>query len=52
MAIVIDELVADVQAEPSTTESAKTASSSRQDRSDIPSELRRLASRAARVHAD
>ena len=51
MGVVIDEVIADVQPEPQASES-QPASPARQPRVDIASELRRVAVRAARVHAD
>ena len=52
MGVVIDELIADVQPEPRAAESQRAASSARQPRIDVASELRRVAARAARIHAD
>ncbi|MDO8356515.1 MAG: hypothetical protein Q7U76_09020 [Nitrospirota bacterium] len=52
MAVVIDEVVADVQSESPASEGQSPATTSRQPRVDVAVELRRLASRAARIHAD
>lgn len=52
MGVVIEEVIADVQPEPSAPERRQQASASRQPRTDVAQELRRLASRAARIHAD
>lgn len=52
MAVVIDEVIADVQQEPATSESRPQATGSRQPRPDVAAELRRVAVRAARIHAD
>jgi hypothetical protein len=52
MGVVIDEVIADVQSEPPASEGQSPSSTSRQPRVDVALELRRLASRAARLHAD
>jgi len=52
MGVVIDEVIADVQPESQLPESQSASSSARQPRVDVASELRRLAARAARIHAD
>lgn len=52
MGVVFDEVIADVQPEPPASESHASPSGSSQPRVDIVSELRRLAVRAARIHAD
>lgn len=52
MGVVIDEVIADVQPESQSSESQPASPSARQPRIDVASELRRLASRAARIHAD
>lgn len=52
MGVVIDEVIADVQPERQASESQPASSDVRQPRVDVASELRRLASRAARIHAD
>jgi hypothetical protein len=52
MGVVIDEVIADVQPEPQPSESQTTSLSARQPRVDVAAELRRVAARAARIHAD
>ncbi|MDP1769219.1 MAG: hypothetical protein Q8L74_10515 [Nitrospirota bacterium] len=52
MAVVIDEVIADVQSESPASEGQLSAATPRQPRVDVAMELRRLASRAARIHAD
>ncbi|HSN04181.1 MAG TPA: hypothetical protein VLS44_04315 [Nitrospira sp.] len=52
MAVVIDEEIGEVQPEPTAAESRPQATGSRQPRPDVAAELRRLAVRAARIHAD
>ncbi len=52
MGVVIDEVTAEVQPEPQALESPSASSSVRQPRVDVGVELRRLAVRAARIHAD
>jgi hypothetical protein len=52
MAIVIDEVIADVQPEPTSAESRPLAARTQPPRPDVVAELRRLAVRAARIHAD
>lgn len=52
MAVVIDEVIADVRSEPQASESQPPSSAPRQQRVEVVLELRRLASRAARIHAD
>lgn len=52
MAVVIDEVIADVQSEPAPAESRPQGRQAPTSRPDIAAELRRLATRAARIHAD
>jgi hypothetical protein len=52
MAVVIDEVIGEVQPEPRTAESRPQAAGARIPRPDLAVDLRRLAVRAARVHAD
>ena len=52
MGIVIDEVIAEVQPEPQGGERHAPPLSPRQPETDMAGELRRLAVRAARVHAD
>lgn len=52
MAVVIDEVIADVQPEPATAESRPQATGVRPPRPDVAGDLRRVAARAARIHAD
>lgn len=52
MAVVIDEVVGEVQSEPVAAESRPQTTGTRTSRPDVAADLRRLAVRAARVHAD
>lgn len=52
MGVVIDEIIADVQPEPSRGEDRAPAAPARGPRLDVAQDVRRAASRAARVHAD
>jgi hypothetical protein len=52
MAVVIDEVIGEVQSEPRAAENQPPATGARPPRSDVAGDLRRLAVRAARVHAD
>lgn len=52
MAVVIDEVVGEVQSDPMPAESRQQATGMRSPRPDVAVDLRRLAVRAARVHAD
>lgn len=52
MGVVIDEVIADVQPEPQASENRPASPAARQPRVDVAAELRRVAARAARIHAD
>jgi len=52
MAVVIDEVVGEVRSEPTPAESRPQTAGTRAPRPDMAADLRRLAVRAARVHAD
>jgi hypothetical protein len=52
MAVVIDEVIGDVQQEPRGTEPLPQTTGTRAPRPEVAVDLRRLAARAARVHAD
>jgi serine/threonine-protein kinase RIO1 len=52
MGVVIDEVIGEVRSEPMPEESRTEATGTRTPRQDVAADLRRLAVRAARVHAD
>jgi hypothetical protein len=52
MAVVIDEVIADVQSEPAPAENRPQGTPTPSSRPDVAAELRRLAAQAARIHAD
>ena len=52
MAVVIYQVIGEVQSEPMPPENRPQTAGTRTPRPDIAADLRRLAVRAARVHAD
>lgn len=52
MAVVIEEVIGEVQTAPRAAENPLPAASARPPRPDVATELRRAASLASRVHAD
>ncbi|MDH5666851.1 MAG: hypothetical protein OEY86_02420 [Nitrospira sp.] len=52
MAVVIEEVIGEVRSEPVAADNQEQTANIRTPRPDVAADLRRLAVRAARVHAD